>query len=167
MLAGSPPRLQAPASGYESGMIRVGDHGSPDPGQMLGAQPAAPVPRADGVRPAFAQAFEASSAGHQQQELEELIGKVDGQARMLLKSPTPGNVAAYREAVRRFLKQVSEKIGRTDKRTDRRNRTLVVLRELDQKLANLTEALLKGQLGPIELAASVDEIRGLLLDLLI
>lgn len=148
-------------------MIRVGDHGSNDPGQIFSPTAGQPAVRADGVRPVFAQSFEATAATQHQTALEDLIGKVDSQARMLLKSPTPAHVAAYREAVRRFLKEVSEKIGRTEKRTDRRNRSLVILRDLDTKLAALTEALLKGQLGPIELAASVDEIRGLLLDLLI
>lgn len=148
-------------------MVRIGDLNPNDPSKVLPGLPGLAAPRTDGPKAAFAQQYAATQANAEAQTFEELVYQVDKQAQMLLKSPTPAQVASYRDAVRRYLKEVNDKLGRVDKKTDRRNRTMVILRELDDRLALLTEAILKGQTASIDLAASVNEIRGLLLDLLI
>lgn len=147
-------------------MVRIGDLNPNDPGKVLPGIP--PVtPRPDGPRTGFAQQYASTQAGSESQTFEELVYQVDKQGQMLMKSPTPAQVASYRDAVRRYLKEVSDKLGRVDKKTDRRNRTMVILRELDDKLASLTDAILKSQMSSIDLSASVNEIRGLLMDLFI
>ena len=148
-------------------MVKISDLNPQDPNKLLPGVPgSSAVPRSP-ARVDFSQQFVATQASVQAQSFEELVSQLDTQAQMLLRYPTPAQVAAYRDVVRRFLKEVNEKSGKTDKKTDRRNRTLVILRDLDEKLTALTDAILKGQVSSIDLAASVNEIRGLLLDLLI
>lgn len=148
-------------------MVRISDLNPNDPSKVKPGQAPSGAPRLGGPNPAFARQYEASLGSQEKHDLESLATHVDRQAAMLLKHPTPAQVASYREAIRRYMKEIKDKLGRMDKRTDRRNRTLIILRDLDEKVEALTEAILKGQAQAIDLAASVNEIRGLLLDLLI
>ncbi|HEY9898703.1 MAG TPA: YaaR family protein [Pantanalinema sp.] len=147
-------------------MIRIGEMFPNEPGKGIG--PLGPgSARAASAPGTFAQQFEATRAGAQPRTVDSFIADVDAQAKLLLKSPTPAHVAHFRDAVRRFLKSVNDKLGKVEKRTDRRNRTLIILKELDEKLAALTDGILSGQAHAIDIAASINEIRGMLLDLLI
>lgn len=144
-------------------MIRVGDN-SQDP-KLISALGAA-QPRAGVERVSFGQQLQGAQHSADVQTLQGMIARIDAQAQRLLKHPIPAEVASYREAVRRFMKEASERIGKADKRTDRRNRTLILLREVDAKLARLVEDVLGGQTDPLALAASINELRGLLMDVL-
>lgn len=148
-------------------MVRISDLNPNDPSKIKPGQLASGAPKLGGPNPAFARQYETTLGTQAKHDLQGLVTLVDRQAEMLIKHPTPAQVASYRDAIRRYMKEIKEKLGRMDKRTDRRNRTLIILRDLDEKVEALTEALLKGQASAIDLAASVNEIRGLLLDLLI
>lgn len=145
--------------------IKVGDAPQFDPGRPLSVGPGAgggPVESA-----AFKQQLAYYGSQDQADSLERLVGEVDGQAKRLLTNPTMAELAAYREQVRKFMKAVVDKLGKLEKRTDRRNRTLVILRSLDQKLEELTKAVLEDQEKGLDLLERLNEIRGILLDLLI
>lgn len=145
-------------------MIRVGDN-SQDP-KLISSLPA-PASRPGVERVSFGQQLHGAQQSADAQTLQGMIDRIDVQAQRLIKHPVPAEVAAYREAVRRFMKEASERIGKADKRTDRRNRTLILLREVDAKLARLVEDVLAGQVDSLELTASINELRGMLMDLLI
>ncbi|MNK78673.1 hypothetical protein D3C87_983160 [compost metagenome] len=145
-------------------MIRVGDN-SQDP-KLISALTG--LSSRNGVeRASFNQQLQGAQHSATAQTLQGMIEKIDAQAQRLLKHPVPGEVAAYREAVRRFMKEANERLGKAEKRTDRRNRTLILLREVDAKLAKLVEDVLEGQVDPMALAASINELRGMLTDLFI
>jgi len=145
-------------------MIRVGDN-SQDPKLISALTGLSPRPGVE--RPSFSQQLHGAQQSSTAQTLQGMIERIDAQAQRLLKHPVPAEVAAYREAVRRFMKEANEKLGKAEKRTDRRNRTLILLREVDSKLAKLVEDVLEGQLDPMALAASINELRGMLMDLMI
>jgi uncharacterized protein YaaR (DUF327 family) len=145
-------------------MIRVGDN--PQDPKLIPAI-ATPVPRSGVERVSFGQQLHGAQQAADAQSMQGMIDRIDAQAQRLLKHPIPAEVAAYREAVRRFMKEANERIGKADKRTDRRNRTLILLREVDAKLARLVEDVLGGQVDAMGLAASINELRGMLMDLLI
>lgn len=100
-------------------------------------------------------------------QAEDLVADIERQARRLMERPSLGELAAYRDLVRRFMRRVHDRLGRVDQHTDRRNRTLAILRTLDRDLEQLSEDVLRGQSGVVELAGRLDAIRGLLLDLLV
>lgn len=145
--------------------IKVGDSPQFDPGRPLQVGPGTggtPVEHAG-----FKQQLAYYGSQDQSDSLERLVGEVDAQAKRLLNNPTMSELAAYREQVRKFMKAVADKLGKLEKRTDRRNRTLVVIRSLDEKLENLTKAVLDDQERGLDLLERLNEIRGILLDLLI
>ncbi len=144
--------------------MRVGDN-SQDPKLISALTGIAPRPGVE--RPSFGQQLQGAQQAATAQSLQGMIERIDAQAQRLMKHPIPAEVAAYREAVRRFMKEVNERIGKAEKRTDRRNRTLILLREVDAKLAKLVEDVLAGQLDSMELAASINELRGMLMDFFI
>lgn len=145
-------------------MLRVGEN-SQDP-KLLSALSGL-SPRHAVERPSFGQQLRGAQQSATAQTLQGMIERIDEQAQRLLRHPIPAEVAAYREAVRRFMKEANERLGKAEKRTDRRNRTLILLREVDAKLAKLVEDVLSGQVDSLELAASINEVRGMLMDLLI
>lgn len=145
-------------------MIRVGDN-SQDP-KLISAL-AGITPRNGVERPSFGQQLQGAQQSAHAQTLQGMIDKIDAQAQRLLKHPIPAEVAAYREAVRRFMKEASARIGTAEKRTDRRNRSLILLREVDAKLAKVVEDVLSGQVDSLALTASINELRGMLMDLFI
>ena len=116
---------------------------------------------------AFSKALLRTQESLQKETMDKLLKMVDLQAQRLMKSPVLAEITVYRELIRRFLKEANAKIARIDKRTDRRNRPLILIREVDKKLAELTDKVLKGQAKPIEILALVNEIGGLLVDLMI
>ncbi len=145
-------------------MIRVGDN-SQDP-KLISALSGL-TPRSGVERASFGQQLHGAQQSATAQTLQGMIERIDAQAQRLLKHPIPAEVAAYREAVRRFMKEANERLGKAEKRSDRRNRTLILLREVDAKLAKLVEDVLGGQVDSLELAASINELRGMLMDLFI
>ena len=145
-------------------MIRVGDN-SQDP-KLISALTGL-SPRNGVERPSFSQQMQGAQHSASAQTLQGMISKIDAQAERLLKHPVPAEVAAYREVVRRFMKEVNDRLGKAEKRTDRRNRTLILLREVDAKLAKLVEDVLEGQVDSMALAASINELRGMLMDFFI
>jgi len=144
--------------------IKVGDAPQFDPGVP---QPVGPGASANKVNAAAFQQQMAYYSTPEADNADVLVKNVDQQAKLLLGNPTMAGIAAYRDAVRKFLKSVTDKLGKLEKRTDRRNRTLVIIRSLDEKLENLTKAILEDQEKSLELLARLNEIRGMLLDLLI
>ncbi|MBM3268688.1 MAG: DUF327 family protein [Candidatus Sericytochromatia bacterium] len=145
--------------------IKVGDVPQFEPGGPHPVGPGAPKDRADPL--AFRQQLAYHSNLDPAEPADIHMRRVDEEAKRLLANPTMAGIAAYREAVRKFLKAVSDKLGKLDKRTDRRNRTLVIIRSLDDKLEDLTRAVLEDQEKGLDLLARLNEIRGMLLDLLI
>lgn len=129
----------------------------------------APAREVAGVGPASFQDQLAAvpRASHAPGSAEDLVADIERQARRLMERPSMGELAAYRELVRRFIKRVHERLGRVDQHTDRRNRTLAILRTLDQDLEQLSEDVLKSQSGVVDMAGRLDAIRGLILDLLV
>ena len=143
--------------------LKVGDGLLPEPGvPQIG-------PRAgqSSVDPAGFQNQLAYSSGQGEEPIDDLLKDIQQQAERLLNSPSVGELAVYRDIIRRFMKAIAPRLGRLDRHNDRRNRTLVVIRSLDQKLEALTEGVLAEQGKGIDLLAALNEIHGLLLDLTI
>lgn len=148
-------------------MIKIGNQRTPDPTNLTGLTPAQSAGLQENEPSAFSKALERTQAALRQETMEKLLSMVDLQAQRLLKSPIPAEITVYRELIRRFLKEATAKMGKLEKKTDRRNRPLVTIREVDEKLAELTEKVVSGQAKPIEILALVNEIRGLLVDFLV
>lgn len=101
--------------------------------------------------------------------LQQALDEVERAGDALRRSPGESTLFAYRQAVRRFCQlalaraYAVERQLRPDPRGGRR--VHVVVRRVDEALDRLALEVLQGQQAALQVAARLDEIRGLLLDL--
>lgn len=109
------------------------------------------------------------SAGASQirESLETLMKDVDGCATDLLSDPSEANLTRYTQSVRQFLRKAQGSAYAVSKNFDKHNRLYTVVREVDTNLAQLTDQVLNSQGRALEMAARIQEIRGILLDMFI
>ncbi|MBU1261559.1 YaaR family protein [bacterium] len=102
-------------------------------------------------------------------ELDALLKEVEKSGDQLLKSPTYEHLMEYKELVTIFIKNAIYGIWQVEEKKEGRfvgkEKVYIVLKKIDKELAKLTEEVLKAQIDPISLAARIDDIRGLLVDL--
>lgn len=97
------------------------------------------------------------------QLLEEAIKNVVEAGNELVRSPTQENFKKYRESVKHFLKLIEKKLYRIEKAVS--VDLHVVANRVDEKLNEIASALLQLESGAIKLAAKVEEIYGLLINI--
>lgn len=148
-------------------MIKIGNNSTPEPSKLIGTPSSVPAGGLETEASAFSKAMLQTQEALRQETMDKLMAMIDLQAVRLQKSPVPAEVAVYRELIRKFVKEATEKMAKVDRRIDRRNRPMLLVREVDKKLAELTDKVLAGQAKPIEILALVNEIRGLLVDFLV
>ena len=136
--------------------------------------------RADTVRQANKQSSSPrvqNSAGFQQiiaagadnirESLDSLMLTVDEAAQTLLKNPGEPELIRYTQAVRDFIRKAQGEAFHVSREFDRHNRLYMIVREVDSQLAELTDKVLYTQGSALEMAARIQEIRGILLDMYI
>ena len=109
------------------------------------------------------------SAGAQsiKDSLDQLMQTLDQAAQQLLENPSEAHLTQYTQAVRAFVRKAQGDSHAVSKQFDRHNRLYMVVREVDVQLAQLTEQVLNHQERALEMAARIQEIRGILLDMYI
>lgn len=107
---------------------------------------------------------------YSQAEAAELLDAVHGFGEALRKDPNPDNIKAYKKAVRNFVHYVVENAYELNEQTSGRNimkrkkyTTVVVV---DEKLERLAADLMSSQRDRLDILRRLDEIHGLLVDLL-
>ncbi|ULQ58694.1 DUF327 family protein [Brucepastera parasyntrophica] len=102
--------------------------------------------------------------------LEALLDDVHNSGDLLKKSPVPENIIAYKNAVRSFVKFV---VARTYDVTETisgnnilKRKKYVQIQVIDQKLEQLAAGILSNQNPQLKLLEKIEEINGLLVDLL-
>lgn len=126
-------------------------------GPAAGALPASSVK--------FASHLAATQNKVAQDTMVAFLAEIDEQGKRLLKHPIRAEVERYRALVGKFVKEAMAQMTTIEKRTDRRNRAFTLVKEIDKKLAELTEMLLDGQTKQLDVLAKLQEIQGMLVDL--
>jgi uncharacterized protein len=114
---------------------------------------------------------DATAEGYQADaSVEAMLDSVHEQGDVLKTEPTLANVRKYKEAVRAFMKYVVDNSLCIEERTSGTNilkrKKFTLLTIIDQKLESLAAGVLRNQKDQLELLRRVDEINGLLVDLL-
>ena len=103
-------------------------------------------------------------------EAEELLEDVTALGDALVAAPTIENVRRYREGIRHFMKYLVDHVLAVEERTSGANilkrKKYLLIKTVDEKLESLARDFLSSQKPSIELAGRVNEINGLLVDLL-
>ncbi|NLM68732.1 MAG: YaaR family protein [Firmicutes bacterium] len=104
-----------------------------------------------------------------QVDLNTALENIDKLGKQLRDKPTIVNLKNYKAAVRAFLKEaISTAYTVAERRfVDRygRRRLFLLVAKVDEQLEELTRMVLHQQHAALNLAAKLDEIRGLLLDI--
>jgi uncharacterized protein YaaR (DUF327 family) len=108
-----------------------------------------------------------ASAGQIREAFDELLEQVDQYGQDLLRNPSEPVLISYTQAVRNFIRKAQGQAFTVERNFDRHNRLYTLVREVDQQLASLTDEILSGQWLSLEMAARLQEIRGILLDMYI
>lgn len=128
----------------------------------------AKIPVAD-VAPAsalnFARQMQATHHRVAQDTMVAFLAEIDEQGKRLAKHPIRAEIERYRSLVGKFLKDAMSQMTTLEKHTDRRNRSFTLVKEVDKKLAELTELLLGGQAKQLDILTKLHEIQGMLVDL--
>ncbi|WP_297963591.1 YaaR family protein [uncultured Anaerovibrio sp.] len=108
-----------------------------------------------------------SSASHEQ--LQRLLEQIDEQGSRLTKTPTYDELMEYRSLIKNFVSTV---VGQmydvsTQSGWDRmgRQKVYTTVRKIDTELENMAEKIRLGQSDQLDVVASHDAIRGMLVDL--
>ncbi|MDR1597067.1 MAG: YaaR family protein [Treponema sp.] len=101
--------------------------------------------------------------------LQKLLDDVHSAGDALKQRPLAEEIKQYKQAVRHFLHYVVENgysVKTENYLFNHEKRRKVQIEVVDQKLEQLASGILSGQLKQVELLARLDEITGLLVDLL-
>lgn len=102
--------------------------------------------------------------------IEKLLSEIDRWAGKLIKRPVPENIYGYRDKVKAFLKSVVENgldVTSVQSRPGDKQKMLLKVKKVDQKLLSKTDQMLGDQKENLDILQFTDDIRGLLLDLVI
>ncbi|MDV6378949.1 YaaR family protein [Sporosarcina sp. GW1-11] len=117
----------------------------------------------------FGQMVEQQGARLQGEQITRLFGDISTVGDQLARSRNLRDMAKYKMLIKRFLKEVVES-GIELKQSHTWNqfgdgRRLKIVQTIDEKLIELTEALVDEEQSSIDLLAKIGEIKGLLINL--
>ncbi len=147
--------------------IRIRDRSTTETLTASRAKGRAPITGKMGLAtaaPAFGDQLATASRSLAHQDLDRLYLDVEEQGRKLLEQPNPAELGRYRERVRSFVEYVV-KHGLKLKSTFSARELHQIVERVDDELLGLGDALLAKEAPLMELAAKIDQINGILLDL--
>ncbi len=100
-------------------------------------------------------------------EFDKLVQEITRQGEKFYKNPNYEELKHYKSMVREFLKYVTDHMFSLEHYTGGKwkQKIYTISRVIDEKLAALTKLILSQQTENINLLETLDEIRGLLIDL--
>lgn len=103
------------------------------------------------------------------EQLDKLLKQIDEQGARLSKTPTYEELKAYRTLIKNFVGEAVNNMYElhTQSGWDRmgRQKVYTTVRKIDKKLEEMAEKIRLGQSKQLDIIASHDAIRGLLVDL--
>ena len=104
-----------------------------------------------------------------QEQLQQLLEENDEQGARLTKTPTYDELKSYRNLVKNFVGTVVSQMYTVNTQSgwDRmgRQKVYTTVRKIDRELENMAEKIRLGQSSQLDIVASHDAIRGMLVDL--
>ena len=103
------------------------------------------------------------------EQLDKLLKQIDEQGARLSKTPTYDELKAYRTLIKNFVGEAVSNMYELHTQTgwDRmgRQKVYTTVRKIDRKLEEMAERIRLGQSSQLDIVASHDAIRGMLVDL--
>lgn len=103
------------------------------------------------------------------EQLEKLLKQIDAQGARLSKTPTYDELKSYRTLIKNFVGEAVNRMYSLNSQAgwDRmgRQKVYTTVRKVDKKLEEMAEKIRLGQAEQLDIIASHDAIRGMLVDL--
>ncbi len=99
-------------------------------------------------------------------DIYKLIDHVEATGSMLIDEPSEENLLIYKAAVRQFVLYATRKSQRVKELFGSRFSKHRIVETIDEEIENLSITILAGEVDKINLVAYLDNIKGLLIDLI-
>ena len=114
----------------------------------------------------FSQSFSQAKERKSEEELKVMIDEIHKKGTRLVVSKTYGEVIAYKKLIKEYLESIFKFMYSTKNDISFwQNQYFITVETIDKKLEELTESLLLGEIDNLNIAASIDEIQGLIVDI--
>lgn len=114
----------------------------------------------------FSQSFNQARERKSEEQLKEMIEDIHKRGNRLVITKTYGDVIAYKKLIKEYLESILKFMYDTKKDISFwQTQYFITIDTIDQKLEDLTRSLLNGEEENLNIAASIDEIQGLIVDI--
>ena len=114
----------------------------------------------------FSQSFNQAKERKSEEQLNQMIEEIHKKGNRLVITKTYGDVIAYKKLIKEYLESVLKFMYDTKKDISFwQTQYFITIDTIDQKLEEITKSLLKGEGDNLNIAASIDEIQGLIVDI--
>ena len=114
----------------------------------------------------FSQSFNQARDRRSQEQLKQLIDDIKKKGNRLVITKTYIDVVNYKKMIKEYLESVLKYMYETKKDISFwQTQYFITVNTIDGKLEELTSAFLNGEMENINIAATVDEIQGLVVDI--
>lgn len=114
----------------------------------------------------FSQSFNQARERKSEEQLNQMIEEIHKKGNRLVVTKTYGDVIAYKKLIKEYLESILKFMYDTKKDISFwQTQYFITVDTIDQKLEELTKSLLMGEGDNLNIAASIDEIQGLIVDI--
>jgi len=114
----------------------------------------------------FSQSFNQAKERKSEEQLKKMIDDINKKGNRLMLTKTYADIAAYKKMIKEYLESVLKFMYDTNKDISFwQTQYFVTVDTIDQKLEELTQSLLNGEVDNLNMAASIDDIQGLIVDI--
>lgn len=114
----------------------------------------------------FSQSFSQAKERKSEEELKEMIEDINKKGNRLVATKIYGDVIAYKKMIKEYLESILKFMYDTKKDISFwQTQYFVTVDTIDQKLEEITQTLLNNESDNLNIAASIDEIQGLIVDI--
>ena len=122
--------------------------------------------KVSGSKKDFSQSFNQARDRRSQEQLKQLIDDIKKKGNRLIITKTYIDVINYKKIIKEYLESILSYMYETKKDISFwQTQYFITVNTIDQKLEELTSAFLGGEMENINIAATVDEIQGLVVDI--
>ncbi|WP_291649080.1 YaaR family protein [Clostridium sp.] len=114
----------------------------------------------------FSQSFNQARERKSEEQLNQMIEEIHKKGNRLVVTKTYGDVIAYKKLIKEYLESILKFMYDTKKDISFwQTQYFITVDTIDQKLEELTKSLLMGEGDNLNIASSIDEIQGLIVDI--
>jgi uncharacterized protein YaaR (DUF327 family) len=118
----------------------------------------------------FTKQLDGAAEEQVKKDLDQLIEELSEQAKVLEKHRTFGELEKYKKMVKAFMDQAirkiyTVKISDSSKLMMKRKKIYIMVEQVDAELERLTKQVLEKNAAPLDLLATLEKIKGMLVDM--